>query len=726
LRRVPLIPLLAFGAAYVVAAKIGFRAAFTAEQVSPVWPPTGLALWAILYFGWRSWPAIWIGAFIANITTHVPWLAASGIATGNTLEALLAAWLLRRFFDVDRTLDSLRQVTGFVAAAAVGSTVVSATVGVTTLCAAGLQPWARFGLLWSIWWLGDATGALLVAPVLLTSSWLWRRDGIAGRPGEAAALEGAAIVASLIVFVLPLTPLAGRHPLEFAVFPLVIWAGLRFAHPGAALVSATISCIAVWGTLMGGGPFTGETTFDEENIILLQIFTAVIATSGLVLGGAIADRNRSDRLRAADHMLTAVLSEARDLKDALPRILQSFCETLDWDVANVWSCVAGHDALQYVSSWRRDARYDSFIDASRAKPFAAGVGLPGRVWASGQAAWIDEVAVDPNSPRAPAATRVGLRSACGFPILLGRDVVGIMEFFARDTRRIDPALLTLMSAAGSQIGQFIELKRVDAARAESLAREHEARVEAEQANRSKDQFLATVSHELRTPLTAILGWSSMLRSRDFAPDRARDIYESVYRNAEIQARIVNDLLDVSRIVTGQLKLDLQAMDVCEVARLSLETIRPAANARGVTLDSDIPTDECRVSGDPARLQQVIWNLLSNAIKFTPAGGSVALAIRPLEGSVVIEVSDTGIGIVPASLPRVFERFWQADSTSTRSHSGLGLGLALVRHIVELHGGEVRAESDGPERGSRFTVTLPAATRPSALSLGPRDSPATPE
>jgi signal transduction histidine kinase len=122
-----------------------------------------------------------------------------------------------------------------------------------------------------------------------------------------------------------------------------------------------------------------------------------------------------------------------------------------------------------------------------------------------------------------------------------------------------------------------------------------------------------------------------------------------------------------------------------------------------------------VSGDPARLQQVIWNLLSNAIKFTPAGGSVALAIRPLKGSVAIEVRDTGIGIVRASLPRVFERFWQADSTSTRSHSGLGLGLALVRHIVELHGGEVRAESDGPERGSRFTVTLPAATRLSALS-----------
>jgi integral membrane sensor domain MASE1 len=232
MRRVPLLQLLAFGVAYVVAAKVGFRAAFTAEQVSAVWPPTGLAVWAILYFGWRGWPAIWLAAFIANVTTHVPWLAASGIATGNTLEALLAGWLLHRFFGVDRTLDSLRQVTGFVIAAAVVSTIVSATIGVTTLCVAGLQPWARFGLLWSIWWLGDATGALLIAPVLLTGSWLWRRDGIAGRPGEAAALEIAAVAIPMIVFVVPLVPQAGRHPLEFAVFPLVIWAGLRFAHFG--------------------------------------------------------------------------------------------------------------------------------------------------------------------------------------------------------------------------------------------------------------------------------------------------------------------------------------------------------------------------------------------------------------------------------------------------------------------------------------------------------------
>ena len=222
-----------------------------------------------------------------------------------------------------------------------------------------------------------------------------------------------------------------------------------------------------------------------------------------------------------------------------------------------------------------------------------------------------------------------------------------------------------------------------------LARERVARMDAEAANRSKDQFLATVSHELRTPLTAILGWASMLKTRTFDPERTRQIYDSLERNAHAQAQIVGDLLDVSRIVTGQLRLESETFDVCDVANLSLETIRPTAVAKGVTLVSDIDSAACLVAGDPARLQQVIWNLLSNAAKFTPAGGSITLRVGHQSSFVVIEVTDSGIGIPPESLPRVFDRFWQADGSTTRVHGGLGLGLALVRHLVELHGGDVR-------------------------------------
>jgi CheY-like chemotaxis protein len=232
-------------------------------------------------------------------------------------------------------------------------------------------------------------------------------------------------------------------------------------------------------------------------------------------------------------------------------------------------------------------------------------------------------------------------------------------------------------------------------------------VEAERANRSKDQFLATVSHELRTPLTSILGWASILQTRRCSPDRIPEIHERIFRNAKVQAQIVNDLLDVSRMVSGQFQLEWQETDVCEVARLSLETMRSTALVKGVALEAEIPDSGCVVSGDPARLQQVMWNLLSNAIKFTPPGGTVLLTVEASGPSIGIEVRDTGIGISTAFLPHVFERFWQADSTSKRAHGGLGLGLALVRHIVELHGGEVEARSEGEGCGATFVVRLPA-------------------
>ena len=190
-------------------------------------------------------------------------------------------------------------------------------------------------------------------------------------------------------------------------------------------------------------------------------------------------------------------------------------------------------------------------------------------------------------------------------------------------------------------------------------------------------------------------------------------------NALAQAQIVGDLLDVSRIVTGQLRLESESVDVCDIAQLSLETIRPTTVAKNVTLVSEIAPDRCLVAGDPARLQQIVWNLLSNAAKFTPAGGTITLRVRRDAASVVIEVSDTGIGIAPELLTRVFDRFWQADGSTTRVHGGLGLGLALVRHLVELHGGEVGAHSDGNGRGSTFMVRLPARS----AELTPRLAPA---
>jgi PAS domain S-box-containing protein len=248
-----------------------------------------------------------------------------------------------------------------------------------------------------------------------------------------------------------------------------------------------------------------------------------------------------------------------------------------------------------------------------------------------------------------------------------------------------------------------------------------AREEAEAANRSKDEFLATVSHELRNPLNAIVGWTRMLRTGKLSPDKVARALETIERNAGIQTSLVEDILDVSRIITGKLTLKLAEVGLSAVVDAAVDTVRPAAEAKGITVDIERAPGADLVSADADRLQQVVWNLLSNAIRFTPPGGRVLVRTRRVTSSIEVMVKDSGVGIGRDFLPHVFERFRQADSSSTRSHNGLGLGLAIVRHLVELHGGTVRVDSDGEGHGASFTVQLPI--RP--LSQPMSDPPAGP-
>jgi len=249
-------------------------------------------------------------------------------------------------------------------------------------------------------------------------------------------------------------------------------------------------------------------------------------------------------------------------------------------------------------------------------------------------------------------------------------------------------------------------KRVAEERARLLGREQAARAEAEEANRLKDEFLATVSHELRTPLNAMLGWVHLLRGGRLTPEQTARALETVERNARAQNKLVEDLLDVSRIITGKLRLDLRRVDPAPLVEAAVEAARPAAGAKGIELQTSLEGGAGEVMGDPDRLQQVVWNLVSNAIKFTPRGGRVRIGLGRVGPNLEISVSDTGEGIAPEFLPHVFERFRQADASPTRPHGGLGLGLAIVRHLTELHGGAVRAASDGPGRGASFYVLLP--------------------
>ena len=227
------------------------------------------------------------------------------------------------------------------------------------------------------------------------------------------------------------------------------------------------------------------------------------------------------------------------------------------------------------------------------------------------------------------------------------------------------------------------------------------------ANRLKDEFLGTLSHELRTPLNAILGWSQMLLHRRLDPVQIRHALEVIDRNTKAQVKLVEDVLDVSRILSGKLRLAMHRVNLNESVKAALDAIRPAADAKGVEIATAVAPDVVLV-GDPDRLQQICWNLLSNAVKFTPKGGRVEVRVHRVDSRIELRVQDTGAGIAPEFLPHLFERFRQADSSTTRQHGGLGLGLAIVRHLVELHGGAVAAESAGPGRGAVFTVTLPVS------------------
>jgi signal transduction histidine kinase/CheY-like chemotaxis protein len=265
------------------------------------------------------------------------------------------------------------------------------------------------------------------------------------------------------------------------------------------------------------------------------------------------------------------------------------------------------------------------------------------------------------------------------------------------------------SAFSGFIGSCIDVtesRRLQLDREESLRAERAAREEAERLGRLKDEFLATLSHELRTPLNAILGWATLLRTMPSGtPDHARGV-DTIERNARVQAQIIADLLDMSRIISGKVQLDVQPVDLHELIATAVETIRPSAEAKQLRLTTTLDASAGRVRGDPNRLQQVMWNLLTNAVKFTPAGGRIDVLLERVNSHIEIIVEDSGVGIKPEFLAFVFDRFRQADASTTRRQGGLGIGLSIVKHLMELHGGSVRVKSPGEGMGSTFIVALP--------------------
>jgi signal transduction histidine kinase len=275
-------------------------------------------------------------------------------------------------------------------------------------------------------------------------------------------------------------------------------------------------------------------------------------------------------------------------------------------------------------------------------------------------------------------------------------------------RQVDARLEAEHALATTQRHEADRLREANDRLEAVLAREQQARTDAETASRLKDEFLMTLSHELRTPLNAILGWSRMLAGGALTAEQQTRAIETIERNARTQTRLVEDLLDVSRAISGKLALQIDDIDVGAVVRAAAETLRPAIAARGLAFETSVDTRLPRMVADRERLQQVVWNLLSNAIKFTPPGGSIRLDVERAGDGIEIRIQDTGKGIAPEFLPHIFERFRQADAGTRREATGLGLGLSIARYLVELHGGTLTGESAGEGHGTTFRISLPGA------------------
>lgn len=454
-------------ALYVGTAKLGLSLHAVGGFATAVWPPTGLALVALVLGGYRLWPGIALGAYLVNVWAGAPLLVAAGMALGNTFEALLGAAFLRHVVRIRPALDRLRDVAGLVGAALL-STLVSATVGVTSGWLGGVIATDVYDKAWRTWWLGDMNGDLVVAALLLT--WSTRPKTILS---SRLLLEGAGLLLTVVTLgLLVFTRSMATDIIDFSylIFPVLIWAALRFGPPGASAATALVSSLAIWGTAHGGGPFVSGTF--HENVLALQTFMSIVAGTVLVLAAVVAERKRAELRLVAHDATTHVLAEASTPKEVIPRAFQTICESLDWDMGALWHVDREAQVLRYGESWHRPSLgLLGFADASRLYTFAPGIGLPGRVWASEEPAWIVDVTQDANFPRAPMAAKAGLRSAFAVALCLGSDILGVMEFFNRERRPPDDELLQMVATLGSQLGQFLERKH-----AEEALREGEERL----------------------------------------------------------------------------------------------------------------------------------------------------------------------------------------------------------------------------------------------------------
>jgi PAS domain S-box-containing protein len=470
-------------------------------------------------------------------------------------------------------------------------------------------------------------------------------------------------------------------PLVFFVPAILVAGWYGGLAPGLLATSLSAVAASVFLLTPEFQAIWGITTQSRALVLFFLLGSAIsLVTESLHRS---ADRERRAAAQAADHanQLAAARQHTGDLLANIPGV--------------VWEAYGEPDAATQ--------RIDFVSDYAETM-----LGYESERWTSTPNFWLTIVHPDDRERAAREAAAI---------FAGGRGGVSQFRWVAKDGRVVwvEARSRVITDSQGRPVG--MRGVTMDFSRHKQMEQERDALLsEAQELNRVKDQFLATLSHELRTPMNAVLGWTQMLRAGVVRGDRAEAALETIERNAVAQQRLIDDLLDVSRIVTGKFRLETQPVDMATVVRAAVQGVEPAAKTKDVSIALNLAKDVPAVLGDPHRLQQAIWNLVSNAVKFTDRGGQVDVDIVRAVWGIEISVRNSGVGIAPEVLPHIFERFVQGDSTTTRAHAGLGLGLSIVRHIVELHGGTVSALSDGLGRGATFRLLLPAAPADAAIRL----------
>jgi PAS domain S-box-containing protein len=452
----PAAAIIVTAAVYFFSGKFGLSLAFVNGSASAVWPPTGIALAGVLLWGYRLWPGIFIGAFLVSITTQGSLATSLGIATGNTLEALVAAGLVRRFANGVNCFESAQMAIRFLLLAAFLSTMISATAGVTSLCLGHYAGWRQFWLIWTTWWIGDMTSNLVIAPLLMI--WMSRRlpHWQAGQLLEGVVLMAILTSLSGAVFC-GVNPFKETEQLEYLTIPPLLWATFRFGLHGAIASIFIVSGIALWGTSRRMGPFV--TDDPNETLLLLQTFTGIVAMTILVLAAVISERRRFQKRLQIKDAISHAIAESAGLVEASSKILQVLCEQADWDLGAMWRMDPTTNKLFCFGMWQAPhIKAFEFDAATWQTQFAPGVGLPGRTWLGGKPVWVPDLTRDHNFPRASAAMKIGLRCAFCFPIKFDDETIGVIECFRREIRAPDIDFVHMLVSLGYQLGSFIERK----------------------------------------------------------------------------------------------------------------------------------------------------------------------------------------------------------------------------------------------------------------------------